>query len=98
MTSNPTCTCAKATPPGGTTATFIESCLAGTFLADMPILYWIPFQDRATGLPRMTKMPSEPSTCCWRSFESVVMGLLALNDVSFLSCFLLPASCLPGSI
>jgi hypothetical protein len=25
----------------------MESCFAGTFLDDIPILYWIPFQERA---------------------------------------------------
>jgi hypothetical protein len=40
----------------------MESCFAGTFLDDIPILYWIPFHERATGLPRITRMPPEPST------------------------------------
>jgi hypothetical protein len=36
ITSKPTCTCAYATPPGGTVATFIDKCVAFTFLADRP--------------------------------------------------------------
>src|SRR4026208_1890924 len=71
MTSKPTCTCAYATAPGGTTATFMESCFAGTFFDDMPILYWMPFQDRETGLPRMTKIPSEPSIAEVRSDSNI---------------------------
>src|SRR6188474_2794265 len=76
----------------------MESCLAGTFFADIPILYWMPFQARATGLPRMTKMPSDPSTCWRRSFVSVdICGLWGnCSDLTFrssaVSCFLPPAS------
>jgi len=38
MTSKSTWIWAYATPPGGTVATFMDSCLAPTFFADMPPL------------------------------------------------------------
>src|SRR5690349_13515083 len=64
--------CAPATPPGGIVATFIDSCRAGTFFAERPTLYWIPFQPRQVALRRITEMPSLPSTKRFRS--SVIVG------------------------
>src|SRR5512135_1113453 len=68
MTSKSTWMWAPATPPGGIVATFIDSCRAGTFFADSPTLYWMPFQSRQVALRRITEMPSLPSTCCFRSW------------------------------
>src|SRR6266550_5516720 len=62
--------CAYATPPGGIVATFIESCFAPTFFPDKPVLYRIPFHPRVVSAPRMTKMPSFPSTFALRSVAS----------------------------
>src|SRR5258706_3011871 len=67
MSSKPTWICAKATPPGGMVATFIDSLLALTFLAERPALYWMLFQPAQAAVPRMTEMPSLPSTSCLRS-------------------------------
>src|SRR5258708_5054162 len=62
MTSKSTWMCARATPPGGIIATFIDSCFAPTFLPDIPSLYWMPFQSRHTPLARIHINPSCPST------------------------------------
>src|SRR5258708_37350570 len=67
MIEKPTWMWAKATALGGIVATFIDSLLALTFLAERPALYWMLFQPRQTPLPRMTEMPSLPSTTCLRS-------------------------------
>ena len=67
MTSKPTCTCEKATAPGGTVAMFIESCRALVFLAERPGWYWMPFHERTVSLLRMHEMPSWCSTNCLRS-------------------------------
>src|SRR5262245_51458885 len=48
-------------------ATFIESLVAGQFLPDNPGLYWIPFHLRHVSPPRITQIPSPPSTYCLRS-------------------------------
>src|SRR3974377_2345955 len=77
MTSKSTWMCARATPPGGMVATFIDSFLAPTFFADMPFLYWMPFHCRQLPLPRMTKMPSPPSMAGFRlSCESAMNEFL----------------------
>src|SRR6185369_14010940 len=51
-------------------ATFIDSFLALTFLADRPALYWMLFHPRQVPLPRITEIPSCPSTTCFRSMAS----------------------------
>src|SRR5437868_5218248 len=48
-------------------ATFIDNRFEPTFLADMPGRYRMPFQLRQLPLPRITRMPSAPSTNCFRS-------------------------------
>src|SRR6516165_12586488 len=56
---------AYATPPGGIVATFIDSFDEPTFLALSPTRYWILFQLRQLSPPRITEIPSPPSTN-WR--------------------------------
>src|SRR5579864_73566 len=63
--------CAAATPPGGIVATFIESFFDPTFFDDMPTLYLMPFQPRQSSLPRMTRIPSPPSTYFLRSSSPI---------------------------
>ena len=48
--------------PGGIVATFIESFEAPTFLALKPTRYWMLFQLRQLPPPRITEIPSPPST------------------------------------
>ena len=72
MTSKPTWMCAYATPPGGIVATFIDKFFEPTFFADTPGLYWMLFQLRQLLLPRMTLIPSPPSTYRFRSSDSPI--------------------------
>ncbi len=48
-------------------ATFIDSFVALTFLADSPALYRMLFQPRQVSPLRTTEIPSLPSTTCFRS-------------------------------
>src|SRR5947209_14763894 len=68
--------CARATPPGGIVATFIESFVEPTFFALIPALYRMPFQPRQSPLPRMTWIPSPFSTYFLRSSSDSCMGLV----------------------
>src|SRR5512132_2633327 len=61
----------------------MESCFAGTFFADIPTLYWIPFHARATGLARITCTPSPPSTKRVRSIASFAIRALLLNGPQY---------------
>ena len=67
MTSKSTWICARATPPGGIVATFMDSFFAPTFFADSPVLYWMLFHARVVPLARIDKIPSPPSTGVIRS-------------------------------
>ena len=58
MTSKPTWMWAPATPPGGITATFIDSAVAPTFFPDIPSLYSMPFHWRQTPLPLIHARPA----------------------------------------
>src|SRR6516225_4050926 len=77
MSSKSTWLCAEATPPGGIVATFIDNLVEPTFLALRPTLYWMLFQLRQFLLPRMTEIPSPPSTLAFRSGS----GVVAIADI-----------------